>query len=376
MTRVLVVDDDPAVLAAHRRALQLAGFEVDTADDGERAIARLAAGYDCVLSDLQMPRLDGVALLGRVREHDLDVPVILVTGAPSVESAIDAVEQGAFRYLTKPVSMTELIATVTAAARLCALARAKRLAFRITGNDQLVGDRAGLDATFARALGSLWMAFQPIVSIQARRVFAHEALMRSDEPALPHPGAVLEAAERLGTVHAVGRVVRARVAAAIAQAPEDVSIFVNLHPRDLVDDELLDGPLVEVARRVVLEITERASLHDLGDLRARVARLRAAGFRLAVDDLGAGYAGLTTFATIEPEIVKIDMSLVRDIDTSAVKRQVVARMTQLSHDLGIQVVAEGVETPAERAALVEVGCDLLQGYLFARPGRPFPGVSF
>jgi EAL domain-containing protein (putative c-di-GMP-specific phosphodiesterase class I) len=129
-----------------------------------------------------------------------------------------------------------------------------------------------------------------------------------------------------------------------------------------------------MASTVVLEITERAALDDISDLRTRVARLRTMGFRLAVDDLGAGYAGLTTFATLEPEVVKLDMSLVRDVDKNPVKRRVIDKMTALSHELNMLVVAEGVETVAERDVLRAVGCDLLQGYLIARPGRPFPGV--
>jgi EAL domain-containing protein (putative c-di-GMP-specific phosphodiesterase class I) len=155
-------------------------------------------------------------------------------------------------------------------------------------------------------------------------------------------------------------------------------LFVNLHPRDLVDDELFarTSALAQMAASVVLEITERSSIDAIPDVRDRVARLRALGFRLAVDDLGAGYAGLASFAALEPELIKLDMSLVRDVDTNPVKRRVVEKMTALAHDLHVLVVAEGVETVAERDVLVHVGCDLLQGYLFAKPGKPFPVVHW
>ena len=94
--------------------------------------------------------------------------------------------------------------------------------------------------------------------------------------------------------------------------------------------------------------------------------------RIAIDDLGAGYAGLTSYTALEPDIVKLDMSLVRDVDRDRKKEAVVRSMTSLCKDLGMLVVAEGVETVGERDALVEIGCDLLQGYLLAKPGRPFP----
>jgi EAL domain-containing protein (putative c-di-GMP-specific phosphodiesterase class I)/ActR/RegA family two-component response regulator len=377
--RVLLTDDDQFTLIAHERALAAAGMDVVSVGDGDAAIARLGDSFDCIVSDIHMPGLDGLQLLRRVRERDLDVPVILVTGEPSLETAIRALEYGALRYLTKPVAAADLVGTVREAVRLCALARVKRDALAITGNFPiLAGDRAGMEATLASALDSLWVAFQPIVHARGQRILGYEALLRSKEAALPDPGAVLETAERLGRLHTLGRTVRDRVATTIDSAPVEPCFFVNLHPEDLLDEDLSDANslLARHATRVVLEITERAPLDRVGDLRERIARLRELGFQLAIDDFGAGYAGLSAFTNIEPEYVKIDMSLVRGIGTSAVKRRVVSRTTELAHDLGMQVVAEGIQTAEERAVVTELGCDFLQGYLFAMPGRPFPDVSW
>jgi EAL domain-containing protein (putative c-di-GMP-specific phosphodiesterase class I) len=326
-----------------------------------------------------MPGMDGLQLLRGIRERDLDVPVILATGAPSLDTAIRALEYGALRYLTKPVSLGELVTTVNEAVQMCALARIKRDALAVTSTYKiLAGDRAGMEAVFARTLDSLWMAFQPIVLAGKQQIFGYEALMRSTEPALPDPLSVIEAAELLGTLNTLGRATRERIAALIPSAPPEPVFFANLHPNDLQDEDLWDpeSPLVKHASRVILEITERASLSHIAGLRDRVAQLRKLGFRLAVDDFGAGYAGLTSFANIEPEIVKIDLSLIRDIDTSPVKHRIVSRMTELAHDLGIQVVAEGIESRAERDALIDIGCDYLQGFLFAKPDKPFPEVDW
>jgi len=112
------------------------------------------------------------------------------------------------------------------------------------------------------------------------------------------------------------------------------------------------------------------------DVRSRIAALRDIGYRIAVDDLGAGYSGLTSFALLEPEFVKLDMSLVRGIDTNVTKQKVVRSMTSLCREMGMKVVAEGVETPTECDVLVNLDCDLLQGFLFARPGKPFPEVQW
>ena len=146
---------------------------------------------------------------------------------------------------------------------------------------------------------------------------------------------------------------------------------MNLHARDLADESLTspDSPLSKIAHRVVLEITERASLNEVRDVRPKIAELRAMGYRIAIDDLGAGYAGLGSFTVLEPEVVKIDMALVRDVDKHPMKKRLIGSIASFCRDMGMLVVGEGVETEEERQALLEVGCGLLQGYLIGRPGR-------
>lgn len=376
--RLLLVDDDEMLARSYARMLVSDGYEVHTRGDGEAAIEAIRAHeYDVVLSDIDMPRLDGLALMERLRQHDQDVPVVLVTGNPTLETAIAAVEYGALRYLPKPVEVSRLRSTVADAVRLRRLARAKREALELISKEQNF-DRVGLEGSFAKALETLWMAYQPIVSWSRREVFGFEALLRSNESALPHPGAILDAAERLGQLNALGRTIRSRAALPNAQLPEGAMLFVNLHTQDLLDEDLFDAerPLARMADRVVLEITERASLHQVRDVTARIARLRDMGFRLAVDDLGAGYAGLTSFAQLEPEVVKLDMALVRGVHTQPTKLTLVRTMISMCRELGMQVVAEGIETPEERDAIVDAGCDLLQGYLFAKPGMAFPPVRW
>jgi EAL domain-containing protein (putative c-di-GMP-specific phosphodiesterase class I) len=210
------------------------------------------------------------------------------------------------------------------------------------------------------------MAYQPIVRATDGSSFGHEALVRSVERALPDPGALFSAAEELGRVSEVGRAVRRLVAADLR---DGMTCFLNVHPQDLSDPTLAaaTAPLAERAHQVVLEVTERAALDGVLDLRERVRELRRLGYRIAVDDLGAGYAGLTSFASLEPDVVKLDMSIVRGADQEPMKRKLIAAMTTLCRDLGILTVAEGIETAAERQVLCDLGCDLLQGFLIGRP---------
>lgn len=372
---VLCVDDEPAIQRLLTRALTDAGYEVVTASDGLAARELMSRrSFDVIVSDISMPGLDGIGLLRAVRETDLDVPVVLMTGAPSSESAYQAVAHGATMYLVKPIGTKELRQVVERSLGMHRLARLKREFLQRFGDeDRLLADRAGAEILVGRALASMWMAFQPIVDATTLEVRSYECLVRSAEPALKTPAALIDAVERVGRLDDLGRGVRMRVADAARSAPPHVDLFVNLHPRDLLDPALYseDAPLARVAKRVVLEITERASLENVSGIEDRIARLRAMGYRVAIDDLGAGYAGLTAFARVRPDVAKIDMALVRGVDAEPVKQRLVAAVRALCSDMGIVVVAEGVETVEERDTLRSLGCDLLQGFLFGAPAPAF-----
>ncbi len=376
--RVLVVDDDEHLLRTMARHLTQQGCTVRTATCGQEALSLLRAGhFDVVLSDINMPGMNGLSLLGEVRRCDPLVPVVLITGYPTIDSAKVAIEQGAFTYLTKPLEPAQVQSCVERAMQIRRLAHIKHEAAELWDDPEgKPSDRAGLEARFERALQKLWIAYQPVVTAKDGAMFGYEALMRSDEPTLAHPAALLETAEQLNRLQLLGRHTRGLVTRPLPHMAEGLSLLVNLHATELLDDSLLDrtAPLSRVASRIVLEITERASLDRIPNVRGRVRALRDLGFRIAVDDMGAGYAGLSSFALLEPDIVKFDMSIVRDVDRHRMKQKLIQSMTKLCHEMGILVVAEGVETASERATLCDLGCDLLQGYLVARPGPPFPHV--
>ena len=367
---VLIVDDEAAIRFGVSESLRHGGYEVEAVGDGSEALARLAARrFEAVLSDISMPGMSGLELLRRVRALDFDLPVILLTGDPRLETAIEAVDAGALRYLQKPVSIGEIERTLETAVRLCRLARWKRDSLAYLGEHRLVADPHALEWALDEALKGLTLAAQPIVRASDGSLFGRELLLRSASPRLPDPNAVLEAAERLGRVTDVGRVVR-RLAGAVA-IPKGTSLFVNVHSLELEDDELHSGltPLAGSAKDVVLEVTERGRIDAVSDLHGRISRLRALGYRIAVDDFGAGYAALNSFANLHPDVAKLDMALVRGVDRDPYRHRLVASVTSMCRDLGILVVAEGIETEEEKATLVDLGCDLLQGFLIGAP-RP------
>ncbi|HEX2877391.1 MAG TPA: EAL domain-containing response regulator [Polyangiaceae bacterium] len=378
---VLLVDDDQAVRKMMQKVLVKAGLNVHAVEKASEALEILKRGrrFEAIVTDLMMPEMDGMQLLRFVRQLDLDVPMIIVTGKPTLESAIMAMEYGGFRYLPKPVENQRLVEVVREAAMQHRVSLLKRKALEICeAGGWLLQDLDQLEERFEQALSRLWIAYQPIVVWPAERVYGYEALVRSFDPDLPRPGMLFDAAERLGRVQDLGQRIRDAVAESAASAPSDALIFTNLHALDLSNDLLYSSgsALAGIANRVVLEVTERASLHRIHDLKDRMRTLRDLGYRIAVDDLGAGYSGLSSFAQLEPDVAKLDMSLIRDVDGSSSKASLVKSMISVcTQDLGIKVVCEGVETVGERDTLARVGAELYQGYLFAKPENAFRKAS-
>lgn len=371
---VLFVDDEPNVTANFQIMFRKTPFKVLTANSGREALEVLERTVvDVVVSDEQMPDMPGSVLLTKVRQSHPEIVRIILTGEASLDAAIEAINgAGIFRFLRKPCSVDELTACLMEAA--CAREGQRRVAKVESDANTL----RTLQTSFDLAVAAMFVVVQPVVSLTDKSVFAYEVLVRTLEPSVPHAGAFFEAAEQLRRVRELDRRIRFKVAEVMPQLPRGSVMLVNVHPESLNDPTLSasDSPLAPYAARIIFEITERSSLHSMEGAKEQVGRLRAAGYRIAVDDLGAGYAGLTSIALLQPEIVKLDMELVRDIETSPTRATLIAGMVALCKQLGIAVIAEGVETAAEMSKLRELECELLQGYYFAKPAPPFPAVAW
>lgn len=367
---ILIVDDDASLLAMFARVLERAGYAPKSTQNAEHALDWLGEyEFDSVVTDLSMPGMPGLEFIRKARTRAPDVPIVVITGVPDFDSAVQSINCGVFRYVTKPVPPHELVRAVSDAVHHKTLTESRKSA--LEGKN---GSNISPVAALHRALEGVWLAVQPIVNHVEGRVVAYEALLRTNDEVLRDPMAVFSVAERIDQLNAVGSKVRAKAAELMEILPDNVVLFMNLHPRDLLDPTLFDrtSTLSRHAHRIVLEVTERASLGDVPDAQARIEELKGLGFRIALDDMGAGYAGLTSLASMKPHFVKIDLSLVRDVDRDPLKQTLIRTIVRLASELDIEVVAEGVETPAERHCLADLGCSLFQGYLFARPGAPFP----
>ncbi len=365
--RILLVDDDARVTQALRRTLRaVVPWDVQTANSAREAIALLEReSFDAVISDERMPETTGSELLREVRRRWPDTTRIILTGEASLESTIRAINEAEiYRFLTKPCRTDEIVACVEGS-------------FRARSSEEPPAPAApthgALAENFERALEGLWVAFQPIVSSSRNGVFGYEALMRNEDPVLRSPLDLLAAAEQLGRTVELDHQVLQLVAQCAPDAPPDALLFVNLHPATIVDPFLYndENALTPIASRIVLELTERSSIEKFPGIEKKLAALREFGFRLAVDDLGTGYSGLTCLVRFKPEFVKYDRELVDGIHASNTRTKLVGTLEQLCRELGIRTIAEGIEQAVDRDALIALGCDLLQGYLFGKPSKGF-----
>ncbi|SAL23765.1 diguanylate cyclase/phosphodiesterase with PAS/PAC and GAF sensor(s) [Caballeronia sordidicola] len=223
-------------------------------------------------------------------------------------------------------------------------------------------------------------AFQPIVDVKSGSAYAHEALVRGPNGE--------SAASVLAQVDDANRYYfdqRCRTTA-IAQAAEmrmQTFLSINFMPNAVYQPAACIRSTLEAAEkhgfpveRIIFETIEGENIISRPHLVQIFRAYKSFGFQTAIDDFGAGYSGLTLLADFQPDLIKLDMALVRGIDTDSVRQRITCGVLTICRDLGIRVIAEGIETPGERDFLVANGVTLMQGYLFAKPAfKAMPTIA-
>lgn len=339
-------------------------------------------------------RTHGVQGLVRPTSAD-DVMIIIKTPEDYVSGALQRELEG------------ELIRALEGLSQILPHARERALVFGVSEETFTFEDIAMVEHRLARLLKSVQMRawgpetmkrmkegrlldraismqafqfhFQPIVDVRAGSVIAYEALCRGTLPDFRFPDKIFATAEQFDRVWDLGHVLRnvaGEASSDLHKSPQGgCMMFINIHPRDVEDPsferQVLDGPIATHASSIVLELTERAAIVDYRSLRQLLGRLRSRGYRVAIDDLGSGYAGLTALAEIEPEFIKFDMGLVRDLHRRPVKQRLIERISEFASEMNATTISEGVETAEERDALLCCGSTIMQGYFFAKPAPEF-----
>ncbi|MCL5043269.1 MAG: EAL domain-containing protein [Gammaproteobacteria bacterium] len=226
-------------------------------------------------------------------------------------------------------------------------------------------DGDGLDFDFT-------MAFQPIVDMRNHSAFAYEALVRGTDGS--GAGSILSRVNEKNR-YAFDQSCRVTAVKLAAELGVPCFISINFLPNAVYQAATCIRATLEAARtynfptdRLIFEITENEELVDKQHLKSIITEYKRQGFKTAIDDFGAGYSGLNLLAEFQPDIIKLDMALVRDIDQDKVRQAIVQGILGVCKSLEIDVIAEGIETAAELELLHHLGVNLFQGYLFAKPG--------
>ncbi|HVM09988.1 MAG TPA: EAL domain-containing protein [Acidimicrobiales bacterium] len=357
---VLVVDDDPVSRAFETAILRSADYEVVECETAEAALDLLLSHHDeidVVLFDNHLPGITGATAVTHLRASPATrrLPVILLTSDGAVESRVAGLRAGADDYVVKPVSAEELVARVGA-----------RLRSGTAGGDLVERRRRRKELEELLAVGAFVPHFQPIVDLRDHTwpVIGVEALTRFDD------GASVEARFRSAQSVGLGQELeRATLTDALRSAAAfdgDTWVSVNVSPTFLMTDGALPGLLETCDRHVVLEISEQEPVDDYVAL-GRLVRSFGPRVHLSVDDAGSGFASLRHILLLEPEFVKLDRTWIHRVETDPARQALIAGLVHFSTSTGCKLIAEGIETEAERSVVESIGVDYGQGYLLGVP---------
>lgn len=230
------------------------------------------------------------------------------------------------------------------------------------------------------AHGDLHSLFQPIVSLSERRILGYEALTRGPSNSPLHaPLALFSVARNVGRLSELELLARKSACRHFRGQQLSGKLFLNVSPESLLESSHQPGRTLKLLQdvgippdQVVIELTEQAPIEDFGLLDTALHHYRAMGFSIALDDLGAGYSSLRLWSELRPDYVKIDRHFIDGIHQDAVKREFVGSILKMARASRAQVIAEGIELAEELATLIEMGVDLVQGYLLCRPQEQPP----
>ncbi|MCK6575045.1 EAL domain-containing protein [Myxococcota bacterium] len=363
---IWMVDDETMVRRATERLLTHLRHDVRLFDRGSELVEALpdaSRAPDLILADNDLPGMSGLEVLRRVRTLSPAAARVLYTAHAPGPAVVDAFNHGTVQ---RCVHKSDGIPALEAILRQVMADR--RAEGRVSA--QAEEDRVRLDLDDLIGQRRLTLFVQPLYDARTGAWVACEALMRSRHPAFKGPIEILDAAKHFDRQLDLQRVLAVLSRDIRDQLPPEVSLFVNVDPAVLRSVKRLDetlSPLYPVSRGVVLELTERARLSQEPGWEMVVQRMRDLGFRVALDDVGAGYNSLGAVAAVQPEVIKLDISLISGVHQDARKAELVRILCDYAARYDLLTVAEGIEQAEEAAACQSLGIRWLQGYHLGRP---------
>jgi EAL domain-containing protein (putative c-di-GMP-specific phosphodiesterase class I) len=376
--RVLLADDEPGLRAAltellsHEEGVELVG----TAADAEEAI-RIAESNlpDVALIDVRMPEGGGPHAARGISRVSPGTRVIALSAYEDRTNVLAMLRAGAVGYLVKGTAGDELVHGIEKVAQGGTSLSAEVMSGVV---DELATQlrRQEIEQEATQALRNdierfvsghgVWMVFHPIVELETRSVIGVEALARFGSIPMKPPDQWFAQATALELGLQLELRTLKEALEDLPKVPDGVFLSVNCSHRAASSPEFADR-LDGVEERIVLEITEHEAIEDYGALAEALAPLRERGLRVAVDDVGAGYASLRHALQLAPDMVKMDISLTRGIDRDAGRRALATALISFAGQTNMTIVAEGIETAGELHVLRELGVRYGQGFYLARP---------
>ncbi|ALN74575.1 EAL domain-containing protein [Aureimonas sp. AU20] len=254
-----------------------------------------------------------------------------------------------------------------------------RLSCYTTGMMEAMSERVQIEADMRLAIerGEMHLAYQPVLALSENRVIGYEALIRWDHPLLGpvSPARFIPLAEETGQILAIGAWVLREACRQVAALPDEAYVAVNVSAVQFRSPLLLSHLTTALAtsglppHRLEIELTETAIVEDGRKIVEILSAIRQLGVSIAMDDFGTGYSSLSHLRDFPLDRIKIDRSFVATAEEDRHSRVVIEGITQIAHQLGIAILAEGVETPSQLDFLRSIGCEAVQGYLIGRPVR-------
>ena len=378
--RVLIADDEAVLRAALADLVQSDdSFElVGSARDADEAIAMAEATKpDVALVDVRMPAGGGLRVAEKLRHLLPQTRVLAHSAVDDRASVVRMLEGGAVGYLVKGTAPAEILGAIVRAARgqlsvspevMTGLVR--DLSEQLQRQEIETSERLAKADRINRVMEGKGrsMVYQPIVELDGHRVIGMEALARFSDGGAPWPIPQWFAeADAVGMGTELELACNRAALADLAVIPADRYVSINASYRTAESDGLLELLDAVDASRVVIEITEHEAVEEYDRLTQALQRVRERGARVAIDDAGAGFASLRHILLIDPEIIKLDVSLTSGIDSDARRRALATALITFAEEMDIAVVAEGIENDLEHAALRALGVRFGQGYFLGRP---------
>ena len=378
---IILADDNGEFLDALSSVIQCEhDFQLlGTARDTAGAV-RLSTVYapDIALVDWSMPGGGGVTATAQITRGSPRTKIVALSASSERAVVLKMLSAGASGYVVKTVTAGDLVAALRrTAAGGSALSPeitssvVEELALQLSADGRGAGrTRNGTAVRSSIEHSGIRMVFQPIVDVRRGSVTGIEALARFDHEPKRSPEVWFAEAASADLGAELDMAVAEKALAILPELPHTVDLFMNVRPETLFARPFAELMATASGRSVVLELTEHAPVEDYRRLKNALAPLRERGFRLAVDDVGAGYSSFRHLLNLRPDVLKIDISLCRAIEGDRARQVVAAALASLGRELGAAVVAEGIETRAELDVVRNLGVDCVQGFLLGRPAAP------